>query len=185
MRLENAFDVPATPEEAWRLLNDVPRVVPCMPGAELVEVTGESSWKAKLHVKLGPIALQFLADIEREEMDEASGRVVLAVKAREAKGRGSADATLESRLAPAGDGTHVDIATDLALRGAVAQYGRGVVADVAGSLTEQFARCIATKLADTTAEAASADQQVAPAPVGGLRLMLGALWRSVFRRSRR
>jgi carbon monoxide dehydrogenase subunit G len=184
MRLENAFDVPARPEHAWRLLNDVPRVVPCMPGAELVEVTGENAWKAKLHVKLGPIALQFLADIAREQMDEASGRVVLAVKARESKGRGSADATLESRLAPAGEGTHVDIATELALRGAVAQYGRGIVADVAGNLTEQFARCIAAKLAEASAEPASVDPQ-APAPVGGLRLMLGALWRSVFRRPRR
>jgi len=183
MRLENAFDVPAPPEHAWRLLNDVPRVVPCMPGAELVEVTGENAWKAKLHVKLGPIALQFLADIAREQVDEASGRVVLAVKARESKGRGSADATLESRLAPAGEGTHVDIATDLALRGAVAQYGRGIVADVAGNLTEQFARCIAAKLAEAPAEPGSVDPQ-APAPVGGLRLMLGALWRSVFRRPR-
>jgi hypothetical protein len=187
MRLENAFDVPATPERAWQLLNDVPRVVPCMPGAELVEVAGENAWKAKLHVKLGPIALQFLADIAREEMDEASGRVVLAVKAREAKGRGSAEATLESRLAPAAEGTHVDIATDLALRGAVAQYGRGVVADVAGNLTEQFARCIAAKLADAAEEPGTAPEEpeAPPAAIGGLRLMFGALWNAVFRRSRR
>ena len=69
-----------------------------MPGAELVEAVGENAWKAKLHVKLGPIALQFLADVVREEMDEADGRAVLAVTAREAKGRGSADATIESRV---------------------------------------------------------------------------------------
>ena len=121
-----------------------------MPGAELVEVTGEDAWKAKLHVKLGPIALQFLADVVREEVDEAAGRVVLAVKAREAKGRGSAEAKIESRLSAGGDGTQtrVDIATDLALRGAVAQYGRSVVADVATRLTSQFAQCIAAKLAD-------------------------------------
>jgi carbon monoxide dehydrogenase subunit G len=181
MRLENAFDVPVSPEEAWRLLNDVPSVVPCMPGAELVEVAGENTWKAKLHVRLGPIALQFLADVVREQMDEADRRVVLAVRAREAKGRGSADATIESRLSAEGAGTHVDIATELALRGAVAQYGRGVVADVAGRLTDQFARCIAAKLADSPSERAA----VAPAPVGGLRLVFGALWRSLFRRSSR
>lgn len=181
MRLENAFDVPAAPDDAWRLLNDVPSVVPCMPGAELVEVVGDNAWKAKLHVKLGPIALQFLADVQREQMDEAAGRVVLGVKAREAKGRGSADATIESRLSSGGEGTHVEIATDLALKGAVAQYGRGVVADVAGRLTEQFAQCIAAKLAPDPAEPAPA----ALAPVGGLRLVFGALWRSLFRRSRR
>jgi uncharacterized protein len=125
MRIENAFDVPASVEESWRLLNDVPAVVPCMPGAELVEVVGDDAWKAKLHVKLGPIALQFLADVTREQSDEAANRVVLAVKAREVKGRGSAKATIESSLAPAGEGTHVALVTELALRGGVAQYGRG------------------------------------------------------------
>ena len=183
MRLENAFDVPASAADAWRLLNDVPSVVPCMPGAELVEVVDENAWKARLHVKLGPIALQFLADVAREETDEATGRVTLAVKAREAKGRGSADATIESRLAAAETGTHVDIATELALRGAVAQYGRGVVADVAGRLTEQFAQCIAAKLAETSPPPAAT--AAAPEPVGGLRLVFGAFWRSLFRRSRR
>ena len=131
MRVENAFDVPASVDEAWRLLNDVPEILPCMPGAELVEVVGDDAWKAKLHIRLGPIALQFLADVTREQVDEAAHRAVLAVKAREAKGRGSAEATIESSLAAAEAGTHVALVTELALRGAVAQYGRGVVADVA------------------------------------------------------
>jgi hypothetical protein len=187
MQLENAFDVPASLSDSWALLNDVPSVVPCMPGAELVEPVGENAWKAKLHVKLGPIALQFLADVVREEMDEAEGRVVLAVKAREAKGRGSADATIESRLSANDGGTHVGIVTDLALRGTVAQYGRGVVADVAGRLTTQFAQCIAAKLAHPPSEASGtpAPSPATAKPVGGLRLVLGAFWRSLFRRSRR
>src|SRR6266568_3808701 len=148
MRLENSFEVPASVEQSWRLLNDVPCVVPCMPGAELVEVISENAWKAKLHVKLGPIALQFLAEVTRERMDESAGVVVLAAKAREAKGRGSAEATIESTLAASGGGTRVDIVTELALRGAVAQYGRGVVGDVASRLTATFADCVAGKLAD-------------------------------------
>ena len=185
MRIENSFDVPAAPEEAWRLLNDIPAVVPCMPGAELVEVVGDDAWKAKLHVRLGPIALQFLADVTRRETDEAAGRVVLAVKAREAKGRGSADATMESRLTTHERGTHVAVATELALKGAVAQYGRGVVADVAGRLAEQFAQCIEAKLAATPAESPSPQAPQSAQPVGGLRLVFGAFWRSLFRRSTR
>lgn len=174
MRLENSFEVTAPVEAAWRLLNDVPAVVPCMAGAELVEVAGENAWKAKLRVKLGPIALQFLADVTREQMDETAGRVVLAAKAREAKGRGSAEATIESTLTATGNGTRVDIATELTLHGAVAQYGRGVVADVASRLTTQFAECIAAKLAD----APVAEQK----PIGGIRLVLGALVRRLFGR---
>src|SRR4051812_32065178 len=171
MRIENAFDVHAPVEEAWRLLNDVPEVVPCMPGAELVEVVGENAWKAKLHVKLGPIALQFLADVTREQVDDVAHRAVLAVKAREAKGRGSAEATIESALAATGEGTHVALATELALKGAVAQYGRGIVADVATRLTAQFAECVAGKLAGAPSEP--------PASIGGLRLVFGALWRRI------
>jgi carbon monoxide dehydrogenase subunit G len=174
VRLENSFEVAAPVDAAWRLLNDVPAVVPCMPGAELVEVTGENAWKARLHVKLGPIALQFLTDVTREHMDEAAGRVVLVTKAREAKGRGSAEATIESTLAAVAGGTRVDIATELTLRGAVAQYGRGVVADVASRLTTQFADCIAAKLAD----APVAEQK----PIGGIRLVLGAVLRRLFHR---
>ena len=177
MRVENAFDVPASVDEAWRLLNDVPEIVPCMPGAELVEVVGDDAWKAKLHVRLGPIALQFLADVTREQVDETAHRAVLAVKARESKGRGSAEATIESSLAAAEAGTHVALVTELALRGAVAQYGRGVVADVASRLTAQFAECIAAKLV-----AAPAAPPPEAAPIGGLRLVLGAFWRSLFRR---
>jgi len=146
MRLENSFEVASSPEAAWRLLNDVPAVVPCMPGAELEETLGENAWKAKLHVKLGPIALQFTVDVTREEMDESAGRVVLAAKAREAKGRGSADATIESTLAGQDRGTRVAIVTELTLRGTVAQYGRGIVPEVARQLTAQFANCIAAKL---------------------------------------
>jgi len=175
MRLENSFEVPAGAEQSWNLLNDVPSVVPCLPGAELVEVVGENAWKAKLHVKLGPIALQFLADVVRERSDEAAGLVVLSAKARESKGRGSAEATIESRLA-------VELVTELALRGAVAQYGRGVVGDVASRLTAQFADCIGGKLA--TAESASPAPPPSPTPIPALRLVLASLRRALFRRAR-
>src|SRR2546423_8115326 len=88
MRLQNSCEVAAPVDAVWRLLNDIPRVLPCMPGAELVETVSEDAWKAKLHIKLGPISLQFLADVSREEIDEQTGRVVLATRAREAKRRG-------------------------------------------------------------------------------------------------
>jgi carbon monoxide dehydrogenase subunit G len=180
MRLENAFDVPASVDEAWRLLNDVPAVVPCMPGAELVQVVGDDEWKARLHVKLGPIAVEFLADVTRRHVDQAAHRAVLAVKAHESKGRGSAEATIDSSVAPVGEGVHVALVTELALRGAVAQYGRGVVGDLASRLTAQFADCIARKLSQGD-EARQQPPRDEAEPIGGLRLVLAALWRSLLR----
>ena len=180
MEIENSFEVPAPPANAWALLTDVPAVLPCMPGAELLEVTGEDSWKAAVSVKLGPIALRFLADIRRQEVDEQARRILLAIDAREAKGRGSARATIDSSASPTPAGTRVDIRTDLTLQGAVAQHGRGVVSSVAAGLTEEFAKCLTAKLAGATSETA-ADQ----APVkqlSGLRLLITAVWRSWSRR---
>ncbi len=188
MRIANTFDVAAPRDVAWRLLNDVPTVLPCMPGAELVETISANSWKAKLHVKLGPIALQFAADVTRTEMDETAGRAVLLVKAREARGRGSAEAQVESMVSDAADArTRVDLVTELELRGAVAQYGRGVVDDIARRLTDEFARCLARHLTpdeptSLDANASTSTRRVevdALRPINGLTLALRALLRRI------
>ncbi len=178
MRIENAFEVPATPDAAWDLLLDVPRVVPCMPGAELERAIDESAWEVSQRVRLGPISLQFRSQVRRTVLDETNRRAVLAVSAKEVRGRGGADATIESALEPAGDGTRVTVVTELELRGTVAQYGRPVVGSVAEDLTTQFATCLASLL----------DSEIPPpspaevAPVSGFRLLFGSLWRRLFRR---
>jgi uncharacterized protein len=151
VKLENSFSVPASPAETWELLNDVPRVVPNMPGAVLDEVVDENTWKATMAVKLGPVALEFAADVRREVADGSTLRTTLAVKARERKGRGGATATIESSLDPEGDGTRVTIVTDLHMHGAVAQYGRGVIPDVAGQMVDTFAANLAAALGEAAA----------------------------------
>jgi carbon monoxide dehydrogenase subunit G len=206
VKLENSFEVPASPEQTWELLNDVPRVVPCMPGAELTEVVDDDTFKAKMHVKLGPIALQFATDVVRDSVDEASRTTRMSAKARELKGRGGAQATIESSLEPVGTGTRVTIVTELALQGAVAQYGRGVVADVSNQLVKRFADCLADQLGEggpgaaadaspaasvegdgAATAAASPSRSATPTPrqpveaVGGLGLLLRALFRPVLR----
>jgi carbon monoxide dehydrogenase subunit G len=187
VRIESSFEVPVAPERAWDLLMDVPRVIPCMPGATLTETIDDSTWKAKVSVKLGPIALTFDTDVKREEADGAARRARLSTQAREARGRGAAKATIESSLTPLDGGTRVDVATDLQLTGAVAQYGRGIVQDVAQQMVTSFADCLRAQLVGEPdqAEAAVAAQAQ---PVQGFRLALGALWRriiGIFRRERR
>jgi carbon monoxide dehydrogenase subunit G len=183
VRIENTFRVSAPPEQAWELLMDVPRVIPCMPGAELTETIDDATWKAKVGVKLGPISLTFNSDVKRVEADEAAHRAMLEATANEARGRGSAQAKIESSLTPIDGGTEVDIVTDLTLVGAVAQYGRGIVPDVASQLVTQFAQCLEKQLAATSepevateaAAASSPPPEPQPVkPVGGLRLGMRA-----------
>jgi carbon monoxide dehydrogenase subunit G len=172
MRLENSFEVPAPPEQAWALLLDVPRVVPCMPGAKLTETVDESHWKAEVAVKLGPMSMSFGADVAREQVDEAAQRVVLSTKARELKGRGGATARIESALEPIEGGTRVTVVTDLQLSGPAAQFGGPVVKTVAGQLTDQFAACLKGQLAD------AAPPPEPQKPVGGMStFFLGLLKR--------
>lgn len=167
MRIENSFTAPNAVDEVWALLMDVPRVVPCMPGAELVGQVDDTTWKATVKVKLGPIGMTFAADVKQEEAKAGEHRLRLVADARETRGRGAARAAIESTARPAEDGTVVGIVTELRLSGTVAQFGQGVVADVAGQLVASFADCLRARLAGAPA---------APAPPArGLRLLLKAL----------
>src|ERR1044072_9640627 len=97
-RREISFEVPAPPEAAWDLLMDMPRVIPCMPGAQLDETVDDSNWKATVQVKLGPISLSFATDVKREEAEQAARRTRLSARAREKRGRGDAQAAIESAV---------------------------------------------------------------------------------------
>jgi uncharacterized protein len=183
MKLENTFEVPAPPEQAWELLIDVPRVIPCMPGAELTETVDDSTWKARMTVKLGPMSFEFATDVKREEADVDAQRAKLSARARELRGRGGGQAMIESTLTQVDGGTRVHIVTDMSLSGAVAQYGRGMVEDVAGQLVGRFADCLRTQLVPAAEEPeAPAPRAAAPAPakpVAGLPLILGTLRRAI------
>jgi len=180
VRIESSFEVPAAPDEVWALLMDVPRVVPCMPGAELIETIDDSTWKTKMSVKLGPMTLGFTADVKREEADEAARLVRLTAKARELRGRGGAGATVESTLTDLGTGTRVSVVTNLTLSGAVAQYGGPVVKDVSAQLVSRFADCLREQLESAPPEEGAAPTPpAAPRPVSGLGLLLRALGRTI------
>jgi uncharacterized protein len=181
VKLENSFEVAAPPERAWELLMDVPRVVPCMPGATLTETVDDSHWKTEMAVRLGPIGLTFDTDVAREEVDETGRRVLLAAKAREVRNRGRAQATIESRLSPRdGGGTRIDIATDLTLSGPAAQYGRGMIQDISSQLVTSFAECLEAQLAGARGEAEAAVAAQAK-PLSGLALAFAALRRRLAR----
>jgi carbon monoxide dehydrogenase subunit G len=183
MRIENSFVVPASPEAAWQLLMDVPRIIPCMPGATLDEVVADDAWKATMQVKLGPIGLTFATSVKRDEVDEAGRRVKLAADARELRNRGNAKATIESSLTGNGGGTQVDLVTELALTGVVAQYGRGMIQDISSQLVSSFAECLQSQLAAEPQQGAQA-VTTKREPVSGLPLFLGALGRTLRRHAR-
>ena len=145
MELTNEFRVGASPDEAWAVLTDLERIAPCMPGAELQEVDGDD-YKGVVKVKVGPITAQYKGIARFVERDDETHRAVLQAEGRETRGQGNASATITAQLTPDGDGTLVAVVTDLTIAGRVAQFGRGILADVSTKLLGQFASCLETKL---------------------------------------
>lgn len=182
MKLQHEFEVPASPAQTLALLLDAERVVPCMPGATLVEIVADGTWKTTMAVKLGPVGMDFLNDVRVVEQDEAAGTVRLAVKGRDTRGKGGADATVDARLlAGDGGGTKVTMDTDVRFSGQAAQLGRpSVIEDVSSRLVGDFAQCIRATL-DSAGTETHAARAGAPTPISGLSLLLTALRGSVSR----
>lgn len=176
MKLEHAFEVPASPEQTLALMLDAERVVPCMPGATLTEVVDERTWKAAMSVKLGPVGMQFLVDVKLLDQDDSAHSVRLGVSGRDTRGKGGAEGTVDSALSPIdGGGTRVEMVTDLRFSGQVAQLGRpGVVQDVSNKLVGRFAECIRAQLSASPEEAAAAREE-AQKPISGISLAGTAL----------
>jgi carbon monoxide dehydrogenase subunit G len=161
MEFDNSFEVPLPPAEAWAVLMDIERIAPCMPGAELTEVVNANTYKGKIAVRLGPVALTFAGVVEFEERDNANHTARVKAQGTDAKGRGGANASASFKLEPAAAGSKVLVHTNLTLSGSVAQYGRGVgmIQATASALMKQFADCLKKELARDQAAMA-----VAPAP---------------------
>ena len=151
MELSNEFRVSVPIEEAWAVLTDVERITPCMPGAQLTEVEGDD-YKGTVKVKVGPISVQYSGAASFTEKDDDKHRAVLNAEGRDTRGQGNANAVVTAELTADGDGTNVVVTTDLKVTGKVAQFGRGVMADVSAKLLGQFVDCIENELLAGDAE---------------------------------
>lgn len=166
MQLENTFTIAAPIEKAWKALNTPEMIAPCFPGATLTEYEGEE-FSGTVKVKLGPISLTYKGKGVYKERDDANHRVVIDASGRDARGNGTASALVTGTMKADGpDKTSVTMVTDMTITGKPAQFGRGVINDVANKIIGQFAACVADKLTgEEDAPAADAGEGAAAAPV--------------------
>lgn len=164
MELTNDFQVALDVDRAWALLTDLERIAPCMPGAQLQEVEGDE-YRGVVKVKVGPITAQYKGQATFVSRDDDAHVAVLRAEGRETRGQGNASATITATLTPAGEGTAVSVVTDLTITGRVAQFGRGVLADVSAKLLGQFVESLEqTVLVEQPAAAAAGEgARVSPA----------------------
>jgi carbon monoxide dehydrogenase subunit G len=164
MELTNDFRVSVPIDQAWSVLTDVERIAPCLPGAELQEVEGDE-YRGVVKVKVGPITASYKGKATFESRDDDAHRAVLRAEGRDTRGAGNANATITASLEADGDGTRVSVVTDLTVTGKVAQFGRGVLADVSAKLLTQFVECLEeTVLGDAAAPAPQPADVAEPEP---------------------
>jgi carbon monoxide dehydrogenase subunit G len=164
MDLTNEFRVPLAVDEAWAVLTNIERIAPCMPGATLEAVEGDE-YRGTVKVKVGPMTAQYKGTVRFLERDDALHKAVLRAEGRETRGQGNAAATITATITPYADGSAVNVVTDLAISGKVAQFGRGVLADVSTRLMGQFVEHLQQDLASSsTTDAAVASPKTVPAP---------------------
>jgi uncharacterized protein len=149
MELTNEFRVGIPIDQAWSTLTDLEYIAPCMPGAQLTEIDGDD-FKGQVKIKVGPITAQYKGTAKFIEKNEDEHRVVIDASGRDSRGAGNASAEVSAHMFPDGDGTRITISTDLKVTGKVAQFGRGVMADVSEKILGQFVDRLENKLAEQT-----------------------------------
>src|SRR4051812_40056112 len=164
MNLENEFAVLVPVDEAWMVRVDVERMARCMPGAALTSVNGDE-FNGTVKVKVGPITVTYNGEAKFLSKDDATHRAVIEAKGKESRGSGTAGATVTTQLVGEGSTTKVRVETDLNVTGRPAQFGRGVMSEVAAKLIDQFAKCLEDEINSAPA-AATAPPAAPAAPVG-------------------
>ena len=147
-KFDNSFEIALPVTEAWRVLTDIPRIASYLPGAELTEVMDGASYKGRISVPLGPVSFAFDGVAKIDEIDADNHTAHITAKGVDAKGRGEAVGSISFELCPSGDGSKVLVRTDLALSGAVAEFGRnvGIIRGSAERIITKFADNLRTQI---------------------------------------
>jgi len=158
MKINNEFTVSAPIQQAWDTMLNLERIAPCLPGAAIKEEKDEGEYDGTMKVKIGPITANYKGTVKFEEVDEENHRAVLQATGRDARGQGTASATIVSTLQEEDDGTKVSVETDMKLTGRAAQFGRGIAQDVATKMLDQFASCLEEEITGGPKEGAAATE---------------------------
>ncbi len=143
MEFNNSFTVEKPIDEVWSTMVDLERVVPCVPGATILEKTGDKAVKAEVKIKLGSMSMNYSGPAEIVEQDDTAHQAVMNAQAREAGGQGNADAKVSMQLTGNGDGTEVALHSQINVTGKAAQMGEGVIAAVTEGMIKEFSENLA------------------------------------------
>lgn len=188
MEITSEFSLPLGPDEAYRLLLDLERVAPCLPGATLGSATEDGSRGLTLTVRLGPMRFAYDGTISVGSQDAVARRAVLVGGARERRGQGTANATISMQVSRNGDvGSTIASVANIELTGRAAQTGRGIVEDVSRQMIDELAKCLAARYSEEGAQSGFPPPRDAhdAREIRAARLLARVVWQRIRRLLRR
>jgi uncharacterized protein len=183
MLIRSDFEVTEPPDKVWKFFDDIPQVAACLPGAELTDALGDDKYKGTVSIRMGPVRLRFAGTAEIKERDDAAKRIVVDAAGADEKGRGQAAMSVTANVVATARGSKVEVAQDLQLSGAAAQYGRGMISDVTSVLMRDFAANMQRRI--TAIEQGLSPDQIGSAAAGGFTIALRAMRMALTRVARR
>ena len=162
MKLENEFSVNVPLERAWETLLDIQTVAGFLPGAKIEPTDEEGVFKGAMKIRVGPMSISYQGTARLASVDEENRTVDLEVRAKEAKGQGTAAAVIHNQVVEEGGATRVIAVTDLQVTGRQAQFGRGIMQDVAGRMLTDFAQRFEAYLLEGGENGAAATAEAEP-----------------------
>jgi carbon monoxide dehydrogenase subunit G len=183
MLIRSDFEVTEPPDKVWKFFDDIPQVAACLPGAELTDDLGDDKYLGKVSIRVGPVKMQFAGTAEIKERDEATKRIVVDAAGADEKGRGQAAMSVTANVVTTARGARVEVAQNIELSGAAAQYGRGMISDVTAVLMRDFATNMQTRI--TAIEQGLSPDQIGSAAAGGFTIALRAMRMALARVARR
>jgi hypothetical protein len=184
MLIRSDFEVTEPPDKVWRFFDDIPQVAACLPGAELTDDLGDDKYRGNVSIRLGPVRMRFAGTAEIKERDDTARRIVVDAAGADEKGRGQASMSVTANVLPTARGSRVEVAQNLELSGAAAQYGRGMISDVTSVLMRDFATNMQTRI-NAIERGLSPDQLASAGSAGGLAIGLRAMRMALARVLRR
>ena len=164
MDLNHEFVVNVPVAEAWVILTDLERIAPCLPGAQLTEIEGDT-YRGQVKIKGGPILAQFKGQASFVSRDDVAHKASLKGEGRDTTGKGNASAMITAELTSVTPtSTKCNVHTELSISGKVAQFGRGALADVSDKLLAQFSENLNQLISAAPAPSAPVVAETTPAP---------------------
>ncbi len=184
MLIKSDFEVGQPVDKVWQFFDNIAQVAACLPGAELTDDLGDDKYLGKVAIRMGPVKMQFAGTARIKERDDAAKRIVVDAAGADEKGRGQAAMLVTAKLVAVGGGTKVEVAQDLQLSGAAAQYGRGMISDVTAVLMRDFAINMQRRI-DAIERGLSPDQIASAAAASGFAIAIRAVRMALARVLRR